>query len=123
MLLKDLAGFGQFMDFNDENGAVLGDEAGAVVEVDLVLAEGISYGAEGAGLIGDFDSEDLEEGDHKATLFEAVDGLVQLVDEELHDAEAAVVGDGDPVDVHAGVGEDLGNASCLARLILNEDGE
>jgi len=123
LLFEEGAGLGEFVELDDEDGAVVGDEAGAVVEIDVVAAQEVRHGLQGAGLVGNFDGEHFEEGDHQAVVFEGADGGVALVHEELHDAEAAAVGNGDPAYIDAGVSEQFGDAGGLAGFVFDEYGE
>ena len=44
------------------------------------------------------------------------------VHQELHHAEAAAVGDGNPADVDGGLSEQFGDTGGLARLVFDEYG-
>src|SRR5271157_5208121 len=46
---QDLSRLGEFLNLDDQYGAVVGDESRTVGEVDLVPAQAIGYGLQGAG--------------------------------------------------------------------------
>ena len=110
------------MDFDDQDGAVADDEAGAIIEVDLVAAQQVGHGLEGAGLVGHLDGQRLDQGDHDSFILEGADGGVALVHEEPHHAKAAAVGNGQPGEVDPGLGEQPGDPGGLARFVFHKDG-
>src|ERR1035437_4265902 len=51
LLLKDGPRLDGLVDFDDQDGALVGDEAGTVIEVDVVLAQQIGYRLQRPGLV------------------------------------------------------------------------
>ena len=79
LLLQDLVGQVMVGDFNDHDGAVVGDETRRVVEVDVVTGQTIGHGMQSAGLVRDFNGERVHQFNNKAFVLEglqAVSGLL-----------------------------------------------
>ena len=53
-------------DFNDQDGAVVGDETRRVVEVDLMTGQTIGHGMHSTGLVRNFDGERVHQFNDKA---------------------------------------------------------
>src|ERR1017187_4112609 len=75
LLLQDIAGLGHVGDFKDHDGAVVGDETGGVVEVDVVAGQAIGHGMQSAGLVRDFNGERVHQFGDEAFVFEGLEAI------------------------------------------------
>ena len=121
MALENRAGAVKVVGFDDEDSAVVGDEPGTVIEIDVVGREEFRDRLQSAGFVFHLDAQDLQKRDHEALFFEALNCLLAFINEKLHDAKAAAAGDGNPSEINARASDDRGDAGGLAGFIFDKD--
>jgi len=123
VFFEEGGGVGQVVGLDHQDGAAVGHKAGGVLQVDGAFGQFVANGMQGAGIVFDLDGQHFQRVDGDAFVFEARHGGVILVDQDLHHAQTAGAGDGDPADVDAAVAEGFGDAGGEAGLVFRKYGD
>ncbi len=123
MALEKGAGLGKVVGFDDQDGAIIGDEPGAVVQVDIVGREQFSDGLKRAGFVVYFDAEYVQQRDHEALLSQALNRPFTFIHQKFHHAKAATACNRDPPDIDSGAGDDTGDSGSLPRFVFYKNSD